>query len=209
MAIQRSAEVKALGPSAEHDIEGVHDLLANLSQGVGPRPKDMATWNGFYMKVMKRVENFFTKEVPVEDAADKKLNLFAPKFKTKYGAEALIRHYLDVKLKFDSDEGCKEVSMAELQPLRTYGWLLSVEKAGHVKRWIGQVASRLGSAGTSKAAIADSVGGGAIAVAGLAASSSSAALGKSPATSKKAQAQESKAADAHTNMLRFFVAGKS
>lgn len=195
-----------MGLEVEHEVDGVQEILSNLSQGIGPKPKDIAQYSGFFQLVLKRLEHFYVRDVQREIPPGGQLKLGESRLVTVSGMPAIRALYTEVRAKFEQSE-C--VPMSDLQPLRAYGWLLVKEECKEVTKWIGVVAASLAqssglqaighSAQTDCAIVStDAVG------AHASASSSSAA----PLT-KREQAKQAKSADATSNMLRFFSGSKS
>ena len=81
-----------------------------------------------------------------------------PRVVTLIGAKAVLAKYQQVSTLLSDGEGAA-VSMADLQPLKTYGWVLSEAQVEHVRKWLGIVAARLGG-GFGEACIQDKADGG-------------------------------------------------
>lgn len=205
LSIRRNHQVRILGPSAESDVEGVHDMVSGLTQGVGPRAKDAASYSGFFSVVLKRLENFYSKDVVLADTAEASRKQSPSKAKTMYGLPAIRAHFAEIARMFELDEGIS-VTMSQLQPLKTYSWLLDEEQSQRVRSWIGVVASRF-STTSSLGQIADSSGDLSVVPAAQgapAAASSSSSSGQT----QRAKVQEARVVESQANMLRFFVGPK-
>ena len=197
-----------MGPAVESEVEGAHDMLTNLSMGIGPKAKDIESFGELFRLMVKKMENFFAIEVPEQNTSGQQ-RLFPPMI-TLIGSRGVAAKYEIVEQRFNQGEGMA-VSMADLQPLKAYGWVLSVHEAEQVRKWTGLVASGIGGGKNFLSSLEDDgqncqsaiVAKGEASV-GQPASSSSAS--QAPA-SKKAKAAEAKVADAHSNMLRFFFVG--
>ena len=121
------------------------------------------------------------------------------------GAKAVLAKYQQVSTLLSDGEGAA-VSMADLQPLKTYGWVLSEAQVEQVRKWLGIVAARLGG-GFGEACIQDKADGGhasaSVAAGGANSASSSVASSSAGPVTKKARAAEAKTANVHANMLCF------
>lgn len=99
--------------------------------------------------------------------------------------------------------------MADLQPLKAYGWLLSEVEMEEARRWIGAIPNFLCTGGGQHKPIGDmgpSDGAIATAEAGRLASAGADSSSSAQPQTKKAKQQEARTADAQSNMLRFFGA---
>ena len=58
MRLRRSDQVRALGAGVETEVDGVHDMVSNLSCGCGPKAKDVEAMSDFFKLVVKNMEHF-------------------------------------------------------------------------------------------------------------------------------------------------------
>lgn len=196
MSIRRSPTTKALGGSLEGEIDGAYEMLANLSAGIGPRPKDIVKYSNWFQLILKRLENFFSKDLPRSPSGGQ-LRLGEARTMTHYGALALRAHYDEVKTKFESKHDA-ELSMKDIQPLKAYNWLPNDNESAEVRKWIGILGSRTGSDGADLRSIADdNTQSGAIVVAGDRAPGASSSSSTAP-TSASAKNPRPKSASSRT-----------
>ena len=212
MEIRRSPRTLAMGSELESEVEGVIDLLTKLSQGIGPRLKDIPDYSPFFQLVMKQVENFYHLDLlPPGGEAPSTPGRGAQRL---YGADAVSAQFMRLQAMFESFDGAG-VNMSELQPLKAYGWLLTGPQVAQVQEWIGLVTARMLGKGCGNAAVADiPASAGAIVVAqdttgGFGASGASSSSASASSQTKKALAQDERAAEGRTNMLRFFLGGQT
>lgn len=118
--VKVSAQVCAGGAAVEGEVDGVIALLGNLSTGLSPKDKDIASMTEFYKLVWKRSENFFT--VPVAGLAE---GVVLGNLKGLKGAEVVLAYFSLLEARIASEEGSKNVSLESVQPLRNYHWVLS------------------------------------------------------------------------------------
>jgi hypothetical protein len=162
----------------------------------------------FFKLLVKRMENFYSFTTGGVFGTSGFKKMLTTEATTLTGSSALLAKYDSVSAMFEQNEAAA-VTMADLQPLKTYGWVFSEVQAEQIRKWIGVVAASLSRGGGAQSYLEDIDGGSktAIVLAGdcfephSASSSSSAAC---PAT-KKAKVAVAKVADAQNNMLRFFV----
>jgi hypothetical protein len=206
MGLRRSKLARILGPSSELEVEAVLDLVSHLSQGIGPRPKDVVAYDAFFLLIIKRVEHFFVKMVPTPGCIFKSSTRLV-------GLQAIQAQYDEVALAMSAEDTSPTVTMSSLQSLKTWSYLLSLPQQLELKLWISKCIARISSPGVVSGAIADkaegkSSGSGGASIVPMpldsccAAAPPSSSTTTSTATTKKKIAEKS----ASSSMLKFFVA---
>ena len=132
----------------ENDIIEVNSLLDNMLIGIGPRVDTIPKFSGFVQLCIARMASFFAKDVRVQVASSEPGVL---KFVTKahentmYGREA-------VEYAFRAMEDCMNekrlMTMNDIAPLKTYGWLLTAEQRGVVSNWARAIGAGIIKKGT-------------------------------------------------------------
>ena len=197
----------------EDEVSGVLELIMDLSRGQGPSISDVDKWTGFWAIVLKRVENFCTKMLESDyTAAD---GVVVRAGTQLVGAPALRVMFTDVQRKMAF--AVPSAELTEIQPLKTYRWMLDTDQQLLVKTWVGSLACKLvkayhsdGGGAPAGAPSSSSSAAGAsstaenmqLVVAG--ASSSSGSVATHNHKPKKQKDKETKVAETHQSMMRFF-----
>ena len=140
----------------------MNSLLDNRLIGIGPKVDTIPKFSGFVQLCIARMANFFAKDVRVQVASSEPGVL---KFVTKahentmYGREA-------VEYAFKAMEDCMSekrlMTMNDIAPLETYGWLLTAEQRV-IKKGTGlgmQLLDKMGAEAESTAIVPTATFGG-------------------------------------------------
>ena len=121
------------GNAMNDELAGIIGYVKALSGGKGPPSDGINNFSEFYKSCLKRFEYFFEQDFRVfdEKRSSKKGDVF--KVVTLHGAEGIAQLFLEI----DSlaREG-KDIFVDNIQPLRTYAWLLSLEQQKVVAKWV-------------------------------------------------------------------------
>ena len=123
--VKTSPLCMACGPAVIAEVEGVHSLVASIDEGTGIEARDVSNFSEFYKTVMARLQ-FFYQRIETGPGADVCK-------RTLYGRPAIMDLYATI-LETKKSQG--QVSMKNLQPLRSFKWLLSPEQLIQSAAWI-------------------------------------------------------------------------
>lgn len=127
--VKASAICRAAGATVVAEVEGVHTMVASLDDGVGVQKKDLANFSPFYKTVVARLPYYLKREETTPSGSMFK--------RTLLGRPALLDLY--TTLATQKAQG-GQIAMRDLQPLRTYRWLLTDEQDTAVTNWVQSAA---------------------------------------------------------------------
>ena len=210
--VRNSDAVRAIGDKGEELCDGVYEMMSQLGVGKGPKTADIAQYNSFWLSVLKGLEYFYYIDVSSKTASSIGKLFAAPIITNKRleGKEAILHLYTESLKKYENVKGEHRLTLLEIKPLKTYGWLLSQEQREEITK-IHQTLNSGDAAVSLDAALLDALSsspsgkGEMIAFAGP---SSSAASSSGPATKveKKTSAKDAKAIALREKMLKFSYA---
>ena len=209
MALQKihaSPLALAVGSSLESQVRGVTAMVRSLSEGIGPETKDVRTFGEFYTHCVYKLASFFTYE-----SVDVLASGAAGKPRLLYGRKALVSF-----LHFVEDSFAKKiaVTLPQLQPFRTYAWLLTKDEDEKARAWFTQVLSAHALGKKQITNEADSEVCTVLAKSGASASASSSAIvptsfstaiTKSKKSTPAEQRKTAKATLVKADIMKFFV----
>ena len=203
----------AAPPGVQGTIEGVLSLLSDLSMGVSPRDKTIHSFSDFFKLVLKRTEEFFVVSMlAVEDAPV----VVEGQLVTLQGRDALLAQF--TRLGDDVKKG-QLPKLADLQPLKTFGWVFGAEQKETVQKWVSAAMSaELSSDGKDKlkrgsmddGALVSfgSVGLGMVTIGGSSTSSASSSSAVHPSLSSGKALPKARSDETRANVLKFFSAAR-
>ena len=143
--ISSSHRCLACGPGMVAEVDGVRSMVGSLDEGIGVSAKDLTNFSAFYQMVVSRLQFFYKK---VESGPDS-----GPFKKTLCGRLAIIDLYDTIVCKKSEKV---PVTMKDLQPLRTFKWMLTAGQVATVQEWIS--AATLAHAGMLSSMLGDKLG---------------------------------------------------
>lgn len=135
--LKASAVVRAANPSLQGEVEGILSMLGDLAMGIAPNDKSIDSFSHFYKTVLKRAESFYT----LTDGDMDESGPSSAELATLHGREALLAQFRRVGEK--SRVGIR-LNFEELQPLKTFGWVLGGDEKAQVHQWLAKAAAQHG-----------------------------------------------------------------
>ena len=145
-----------LGNSGSEELSGIIGYVRALAGGKGPTSDAISSFSEFYKNCLKRFEYFFAQDFRVEEKRDSKKKGPCFTVKNLRGVQAILQLFLEISALVKKDE---DIYADHVQPLRTYGWLLSLDQQKLVTKWVQkalQAETKLLSIQDSKKASASS-----------------------------------------------------
>ena len=209
MALQKihaSPLALAVGSSLESQVRGVTAMVRSLSEGVGPEARDASTFSEFYTLCALKRASFFSYE-----SVDTLASGAPGKPRLLYGRKALVcfLHFVD-----DAFVKKIAVSLPQLQPFRTYAWLLTKDEDEKTRAWFTQVLSAhaLGKKQITNAAdsevctvLAKSASSASASSSSIVATSFSTAIAKAKKPTAAEVKKTVKATSVKADIMKFFV----
>jgi hypothetical protein len=205
--IKRSSPCLLGGAAFLGELEGISSIVSNLSQGIPPADTDVIKFSDFYKLVLKKAENFHFVHVHKEGHIGHMNVVCACKL---YGAKALEHQMME----FAATLALGHVkTLIDVQPFRTYKWLLSPAQKEQTTLWIADILKRADVPRIGGALVAEMVADTctALVAATLGGSSSSSHEVLTPLCKTKANKVAKKKEDAKVttsaSMMKFFSNG--
>ena len=192
--IRRGRPCRSLGPAIEREIDGLYDLVVDLSRGVGPKKDDVNQYSNFYKEASLCLPNFFSFTFVSQEVIEGVVTEGPKELK---GVAAIQCIFRDLWEKAEKDLA---FAMGQIKPLKTYQDLLNDIQVKQMQQMIQKC--KPVDPGSGMVAI-ENVAEHAVVLASSSSSSSS-CVPKAPLT-KKAAAKVTKEGLKQQEMLKFFM----
>lgn len=193
--VRKSETVAALGDSYAQEVDGIYDLLQQISSGQPPQDKDVSRFSSLTKQVLQRSALFCRFEVP--GAERKGRGKCSPL--VVYGVEAVQQRFNMLQ---DAAKKGQTMDLQELRPVKQFKWLLEDAQKLTFAQWLRVAIPAHSScmpALANDSAQSETQGGGASS--SIAASSSAGNASDGSAPKKKAKATPQLPNDAKQALL--------
>jgi hypothetical protein len=117
----------------QKSVNGVIQLVRGLKVEEGPSVEEVAKYSALYKLVIKRMENFFTHTVMIQNGEDASKFIFPKIAKVLIGRPAITTKYEETLAKVDLGE---TFDLPSLQWVKTYSWAFTDPERIVTDKWL-------------------------------------------------------------------------